>query len=106
VLAKLQCATRCIRDIVPIGRDPEQACDIELRFVFAVERDVRRLVAGQWRNARRDPGKFGKTAFSATMRPVRDVGTLNGVGPSDLRPAVHLSFAEATIEHLQPRVPL
>jgi hypothetical protein len=45
VLAKLQCATRCIRDIVPEGADPEQVCDIELRFVFAVERDVRRLVA-------------------------------------------------------------
>jgi hypothetical protein len=45
VLAKLECAMRCIRDIVPDGTDPEQACDIELRFVFAVERDVRRLVA-------------------------------------------------------------
>jgi hypothetical protein len=45
VLAKLQCATQCIRDIVPEGTAPEQACDIELRFVFALERDVRRLVA-------------------------------------------------------------
>jgi hypothetical protein len=45
VLAKLQCAAQCIRDIVPEGTDPEQACDIELRFVFALERDVRRLVA-------------------------------------------------------------
>ena len=45
LLAKLQCATRCIRDIVPEGKDPEQVCDIELRFVFAVERDVRRLIA-------------------------------------------------------------
>jgi hypothetical protein len=53
VLAKLQCATRCIRDIVPDGRDPEQACDIELRFVFALERDVRRLTANARRNRRR-----------------------------------------------------
>jgi hypothetical protein len=45
VLAKLQCATRCIRDIVPEAADPEEDRDIELRFVFAVERDVRRLVA-------------------------------------------------------------
>jgi hypothetical protein len=45
VLAKLECAAQCIRDIVPEGTDPEQACDIELRFVFALERDVRRLVA-------------------------------------------------------------
>jgi hypothetical protein len=45
VLAKLQCATQCIRDILPEGTDPEQACDIELRFVVALERDVRRLVA-------------------------------------------------------------
>ena len=47
VLVKLQCATRCIRNIVPKGTDPEEACDVELRFVFAVERDVRRLVAGE-----------------------------------------------------------
>jgi hypothetical protein len=45
VLAKLQCATGCIRDIVPEGTDPEQACDIEVRFIFAVERDIRRLIA-------------------------------------------------------------
>ena len=44
VLAKLRCATQCIRDIVPEGKDPERVCDIELRFVFAVERDVERLV--------------------------------------------------------------
>ena len=53
VLVKLQCATRCIRDIVPNERDPEQACDIELRFVFAVERDVRRLIANARRNINR-----------------------------------------------------
>jgi hypothetical protein len=53
VLAKLQCATRCIQDIVPIGKDPEQACDIELRFVFALERDVRRLIANARRNINR-----------------------------------------------------
>ena len=44
VLAKLRCATRCIRDIMPNGKDAELACDIELRFVFAVERDVERLL--------------------------------------------------------------
>ena len=53
VLVKLQCATRCIRDIVPDGIDPEKACDIELRFVFAVERDVRRLTANARRNINR-----------------------------------------------------
>src|SRR5215469_12001174 len=46
-LAKLECATQCIRDILPDGTDPEQACDIELRFVFALERDVRRLVTAR-----------------------------------------------------------
>jgi hypothetical protein len=53
VLAKLQCATQCIWDILPNGTDPEQACDIELRFVFAVERDVRRLIANARRNINR-----------------------------------------------------
>jgi hypothetical protein len=53
VLAKLRCATRCIRDTVPEGKDPERVCDIELRFVFAVERDVARLIA----QARRRTGK-------------------------------------------------
>jgi hypothetical protein len=51
VLAKLECAKQCIRDIVPDGTDPEETCDIELRFVFAVERDVRRLIADRGRNA-------------------------------------------------------
>jgi hypothetical protein len=45
VLAKLRCATRCIRDAVPEGKDPEHVSDIELRFVFALERDVARLIA-------------------------------------------------------------
>jgi hypothetical protein len=53
VLAKLECATQCIRDIVPDGKDPEQACDIELRFVFALERDVGRLVADKLRREKR-----------------------------------------------------
>ena len=44
VLAKLRCAARCIQDTVPTGKDPERVCDIELRFVFALERDVERLV--------------------------------------------------------------
>ena len=52
VLAKLRCATRCIRDTVPEGKDPEHVCDIELRFVFALERDVARLVA----DTRRESG--------------------------------------------------
>ena len=43
VLAKLRCATRCIRDTVPEGKDPERVC--ELRFVFALERDVARFIA-------------------------------------------------------------
>ena len=45
LLAKLRCATRCIRDTMPDGRDPERVCDIELRFVFALERDVARFIA-------------------------------------------------------------
>ena len=52
VLAKLRCATRCIRDIVPEGKDPERGCDIELRFVFALERDVERLMTQARRNGR------------------------------------------------------
>jgi hypothetical protein len=58
VLAKLRCASRSIRDTVPEGKDPEHACDIELRFVFALERDVARLIAG----ARRGVGKGGPEA--------------------------------------------
>ena len=45
VLAKLRCATGCIRDIAPEGKDPEKVCDIDLWFVFALERDIRRLLA-------------------------------------------------------------
>jgi hypothetical protein len=45
VLAKLRCATRCVRDTLPDGKNPERVCDIELRFVFALERDVARLIA-------------------------------------------------------------
>ncbi len=44
VLAKLRCATQCIRDAIPLAADPERTCDIELRFVFTLERDVERLV--------------------------------------------------------------
>jgi hypothetical protein len=68
VLVKLQCATRCIRYIVPEGEDPEQACDIELRFVFAMERDVRRLMGKPLQ--RQDTRKT----------PSRDVGTVDGAG--------------------------
>jgi hypothetical protein len=63
VLAKLQCAAQCIRDIVPKGTDPEEACDIELRFVFAVERDVRRLIADARRRVKR-----GRPRASAISR--------------------------------------
>jgi hypothetical protein len=77
VLAKLQCATRCIRDIVPEGKDPELACDIELRFAFAVERDVRRLIANARRTmSRRRPGVTPgnrKTTSSATANSARAV---------------------------------
>ena len=44
-LAKLRCAARCIRDAVPPANDPELTCDVELRFVFALERDLERLLA-------------------------------------------------------------
>jgi hypothetical protein len=61
VLAKLECATQCIRDIVPDGKDPEQACDIELRFVFTLERDVGRLIADKQRREKRGrPGASPK----------------------------------------------
>jgi hypothetical protein len=62
VLAKLECATQCIRDIVPDGKDPEQACDIELRFVFTLKRDVGRLVADKRRRE-----KSGATRASPKM---------------------------------------
>jgi hypothetical protein len=45
VLAKLRCAARCIRDTVPPTNDPEMTCDIELRLVFSLERDLERLLA-------------------------------------------------------------
>jgi hypothetical protein len=45
VLAKLRCAARCIRDTVPPTNDPELTCDIELRLVFSLERDLERLLA-------------------------------------------------------------
>jgi hypothetical protein len=64
VLAKLECAKQCIRDIVPDGTDPEETCDIELRFVFAVERDVRRLIAGARRPIKR--GRSGTRAPRAS----------------------------------------
>jgi hypothetical protein len=77
VLAKLQCATQCIRDILPEGTDPEQACDIELRFVFAVERDVRRLIAdARRRMSRRRRGvtqKSGNHPLRSARRPSDDV---------------------------------
>jgi hypothetical protein len=55
LLAKLRCATRCIRDTVPEGKDPERVCDIELRFVFALERDVARLLAQTRHRERKGP---------------------------------------------------
>jgi hypothetical protein len=45
VLAKLRCAARCTRDTVPPTNDPELTCDIELRLVFSLERDLERLLA-------------------------------------------------------------
>ena len=84
VLAKLQCATQCIREILPEGTDPEQDCDIELRFVFAVQRDVRRLIAKARRSQdRRRPGPIPRNrepTSSARGRPLRDVGTIEGTG--------------------------
>ena len=44
-LAKLRCAVRCIQDTVPPSADPALTCDIEIRFVLALERDVARLLA-------------------------------------------------------------
>jgi hypothetical protein len=44
VLAKLRCAARCIRDTVPPTNDPKLTCDIELRLVFSLERDLERLL--------------------------------------------------------------
>ena len=44
VLAKLRCAVRCIQDTVPPSADPALTCDIELRLVLALERDVARLL--------------------------------------------------------------
>jgi len=44
VLAKLRCAAQCVRDIVPPAKDPELACDIELRLVFSLHRDLERIL--------------------------------------------------------------
>jgi hypothetical protein len=44
VRAKLRCAARCIRDTVPPANDPELTCDIELRLVFSLERDLEKLL--------------------------------------------------------------
>ena len=63
VLAKLRCATRCIRDIVPEDQDPERVCDIELRFLFALERDVEQLV----RAAMTYPSGIEKPASSTVL---------------------------------------
>ena len=66
LLAKLRCATRSIRDTVPEGRDPERVCDIELRFVFALERDVARLIArAQRRVNKSDPMRMPKNGTGA-----------------------------------------
>jgi hypothetical protein len=43
--AKLQCAVQCIRDTVPLSSDPEVTCDIELRLVFSLRRDLETLLA-------------------------------------------------------------
>lgn len=43
--AKLRCAVRCIRDTVPPANEPEVKCDIELRLVFSLMRDLERLIA-------------------------------------------------------------
>ena len=45
LLAKIRCATRCVRDALPRGADPEAACDIEVRFVLALERDLDRMLS-------------------------------------------------------------
>jgi hypothetical protein len=67
VLAKLRCASRSIRDMVPEGKDPERVCDIELRFVFALERDVARLIARARRRRvnQSDPGRMPKNCTGA-----------------------------------------
>jgi hypothetical protein len=57
VLAKLRCATRCVRDTMPEGKDPERVCDIELRFIFTLKRDVARLVAQAQRRVNKSAPK-------------------------------------------------
>jgi hypothetical protein len=57
VLAKLRCATQCIRDTVPRAADPERTCDIELRFVFRLEQDVERLLTSDRTRSRLRNGK-------------------------------------------------
>jgi hypothetical protein len=79
VLAKLQCARQCIRDIVPEGTDPEPTCDIELRFVFAVERDVRRLIAVARRRTKR-----ARLRAKQKNREKPIVTALRGVGSRDV----------------------
>jgi hypothetical protein len=45
VRAKLRCAVQCIRDTVPPSSDPDLTCDIELRLVFSLRRDLETLLA-------------------------------------------------------------
>jgi hypothetical protein len=51
---------------VPEGKDPERVCDIELRFVFALERDVARLIARARRRVNKsDPERMPKDGADA-----------------------------------------
>ena len=83
VLAKLRCATRCIRDTVPEGKDPERVCDIELRFVFALERDVARLLAQtRHRERKAPPGMLQKERVGAALWRRQSIGLLSSNDPS------------------------
>jgi hypothetical protein len=85
VFAKLRCATRCIRDVLPEGKDPEQTCDIELRFVLAVERDVRRLITDAQRSKRGPrPGLTSRNRQTSSRAAARgDLGTASEPGCVD-----------------------
>jgi hypothetical protein len=68
VLAKLRCATRCVWDTLPEGKDPERVCDIELRLIFALERDVARLIAQARHRERKGPsGIFQKERVETAL---------------------------------------
>ena len=68
---------------MPEGKDPERVCDIELRFVFALERDVARLLAQtRHRERKAPPGMLQKERVGAALWRRQSIGLLSSNDPS------------------------